>query len=225
MAASTPARQVAFGSPYPVASVPIEDRDQPPTDAAAYVQPRDGAWIDLAPYTVGDYHPGRGALVRLLWILVSCVFFEGGWFVLGSVKPWLLRLFGATIGRGVVLKPNLRIKYPWRLSIGDHVWVGQGTWIDNIVGVEIGSHVCISQGVYFCTGSHDHRRRTFDLTPGEIRVGSGAWVAAQATLLPGVTVGRNALVAVCSVVTKDVPPGVIVAGNPARVLRDREPPE
>ncbi|QDU91504.1 Maltose O-acetyltransferase [Pirellulimonas nuda] len=196
----------------------------PSSAAEAPAEVRDGAWVDLAPYTVGDYHPGRGALVRLIWILVSCVAFEGGWFVLGRVKPWVLRRFGAKIGRGVVIKPNVRIKHPWRLSVGDHVWVGQGVWIDNIVEVEIGSHVCVSQGVYFCTGSHDHRRPSFDLTPQAIRVGSGAWVAARATLLPGVSIGRNALVAACSVVTSDVPPGVIVAGNPARKVRDREQP-
>ncbi len=184
----------------------------------------DGAWVDLAPYTTGDYHPGRGAAVRLMWILVSWLLFEEGWFVLSSVKPWILRRFGATVGSGVTIKPNVRIKHPWRLVVGDHVWIGQGVWIDNIVDVTIGSHVCVSQGVYFCTGSHNYRRRSFDLDARPIHVGSGAWVAARATLLAGVSIGRNAIVAAGSVVTKDVKPAEIVAGNPARKLRDREPP-
>lgn len=194
------------------------------TDSAKSARAPSGAWIDLAPYTVGDYSPGRGKLVQLFWWYTSLVFFESGWFPFVGFKPSLLRLFGAKIGEGVVFKPHVRIKHPWRLEIGDHTWIGQDVWIDNLADVRIGSHACVSQGAYFCTGNHDHRSAGFDLIPEEITVGDGAWVAARCLLVAGVRVGANALAAAGSVVTRDVPPGVIVAGTPARPVGERTPP-
>lgn len=182
------------------------------------------SWIDLSIYDNSDFDPGRGKFVRTLWYFCSVALFEGGWLPVSGIKIRLLRLFGARIGRGVVIKPNVRIKFPWRLAIGDHCWIGQESWIDNMVAVEIGDHVCISQLVYLCTGSHDHRRRTFDLLPSPIRIGDGAWIGARATLLPGVSVGPNAIVAGGSIVTKDVAPAQIVGGNPAKEIALRAPP-
>jgi putative colanic acid biosynthesis acetyltransferase WcaF len=186
--------------------------------------PSSESWIDLSIYDNSDFDPGRGKFMRTLWYFCSVAFFENGWFPISGLKVRLLRLFGARIGRGVVIKPNVRIKFPWRLSIGDHCWIGQESWLDNMVVVEIGSHVCISQLVYLCTGSHDHRRRTFDLLPSPIRIGDGAWIGARATILPGVTVGPNAIVAGGSIVTKDVDAAQIVGGNPAKEIARREPP-
>lgn len=188
------------------------------------VPPATEAWIDLSNYTPGDYRPGRGKLTQVVWYFVSVALFESGWFPLGRVKPAILRAFGAKIGRNVTIKPNVRIKYPWRLEVGDHVWIGQESWIDNLVEIRLGNHVCISQRVYLCTGGHDHRKRGFDLKCGEITIEDGAWVAASAVVLGGVTIGANALVAAGSTVTRDVPGAKIVGGSPAKVLADREPP-
>lgn len=143
---------------------------------------------------------------------------------MSAVKARLLRLFGARIGHGVVIKPNVRIKCPWRLTVGDHCWIGQGVWIDNIEDVRIGSHVCVSQLAYFCTGSHDYRRAAFDLAARPIEVHDGAWIGARAMLLPGVSIGANAIVAGGSVVAKSVDPAAIVGGNPANHIARREPP-
>lgn len=192
----------------------MSDDAPPPTEA----------WIDLSTYTPGDYRPGRGRLAQVVWYFLSVALFESGWFPFSRVKLAILRAFGARIGRNVTLKPNVRIKYPWRLVVGDHVWIGQECWIDNLVEVRIGSHVCVSQRVYLCTGGHDHRARGFDLKCGEIVIEEGAWVAASALVLGGVTVGANALVAAGSAVTRDVPPAKIAGGCPAKVLADREPP-
>lgn len=182
------------------------------------------AWVDLSAYTPGGYRPGRGKLVQVLWYAVSVVVFESGLVPISSVKRALLRLFGARVGRNVTIKPNVRVKYPWRLEVGDHVWIGQEAWIDNLADVRIGSHVCVSQRAYLCTGGHDPRRRGFDLRLGPIALEDGAWVAAAAVVLGGVTIGPNAVVAAGSVVTRDVPPAKIVAGVPAREVGDREPP-
>jgi putative colanic acid biosynthesis acetyltransferase WcaF len=182
------------------------------------------SWINLKEFENTDYDPGRGAVARLLWHYVSLLFFEGGWLPSYKLKVGLLRCFGARIGEGVVIKPNVRIKYPWRLVVGDHCWIGQDAWIDNLADVRIGSHACVSQGVYLCTGSHDYRSRTFDLIVEPIIIEDGAWVAARSTVLPGVTVGANAIVAGGSIVTRDVPPATVVAGNPAKPIGEREPP-
>jgi putative colanic acid biosynthesis acetyltransferase WcaF len=169
-----------------------------------------------------DYNPGRSMLVRGLWSVLSLVVFESGWVPLYGIKRWLLRRFGASIGAGVVIKPHVRIKFPWRLRIGEQSWIGEGVWIDNLATVHLANDACVSQGAYLCTGSHDHRRVTFDLIVKPIVVESAAWIGARAVLLPGVTVHRGAVVAAGSVVTRDVPPGVIVGGSPSRVIGERD---
>ncbi|MEM6799641.1 MAG: WcaF family extracellular polysaccharide biosynthesis acetyltransferase [Planctomycetota bacterium] len=199
---------------------PTATNDTAAANAAAPAE----SWTNLAAYTNDGYSPGRGFVWQLLWYYVGLVFFESGWFPFQSFKPRLLRLFGAKIGEGVVIKPNVRIKYPWLLEIGDHCWIGQDVWLDNLAMVRIGSHVCVSQGAYFCTGSHNHQTRTFKLAEAPITVSDGAWLAAKCMLLAGVEVGANALVAAGSVVSKDVPPATIVGGVPARVLGDRPMP-
>lgn len=183
-----------------------------------------GAWVDLSGYTPGGYRPGRGKLVQIVWYFVSVALFESGWFPMTGCKPAILRAFGARVGRNVTIKPNVRIKYPWRLSVGDHVWIGQEAWLDNLLDVRIGSHVCVSQRAYLCTGGHDHTKRGFDLQCGEIVLEDGSWVAAGSLVLGGVTLGANAIAAAGSVVTRNVGAAKIVGGSPARVIADREPP-
>lgn len=180
-----------------------------------------GCAVNLASYQRGEYWPGRGRLWQAMWYMVSLLFFESGWVPLSSVKSMLLRLFGAEIGRGLVIKPNVRIKYPWKLKVGDYCWIGQDVWIDNLVDVCFGSHVCVSQQAYLCTGGHDYRRSSFDLIVRAIHVGDGAWLGARCTVLPGVAVGASAVVAAGSIVTRDVEPWNVVAGNPARSIGRR----
>lgn len=184
----------------------------------------DNAWVDLAAYGCPEYDPGRGFVTRTCWYFVSLMMFESGWLPLSRPKQWLLRAFGARIGRGLVIKPHVRIKYPWRLSLGDHCWIGQDVWIDNLADVSLGNHVCVSQRAYLCTGSHDHRRTGFDLIVRPIHVASGGWVGAGCLVLGGVTIGANGVAAAGSVVAKTVPPGAIVRGNPAEVVKMRAPP-
>lgn len=187
-------------------------------------KPSSEAWVDLSDYTAGGYRPGRGKLTQVVWHFVSALVFESSCLPTSGMKCSILRAFGAKIGRNVTIKPNVRIKYPWRLVVGDHTWIGQESWIDNLADVRLGSHVCLSQRAYLCCGGHDHRRRGFDLVVGDITLEDGSWVGAGAIVLGGVTVGANAIAAAGSVVTHHVPPAKIVGGVPARVLADREPP-
>jgi putative colanic acid biosynthesis acetyltransferase WcaF len=129
-------------------------------------------------------------------------------------------MFGATIGDGVVVRHRVRIHWPWKLTVGDHSWIGEDVWILNLERVRIGSNVCVSQGVLLCTGSHDRRSPTFEYDNAPIVVEDGAWVAARATVLRGVTVGADATIGACALVTRDVPAGATVLAPPSTT---REP--
>lgn len=130
-------------------------------------------------------------------------------------------MFGAKIGRSVVVKPGVKVKFPWRLEIGDHSWIGEDAWIDNLAQVSIGSNACISQGAYLCTGSHDWSSATFDLIVKPITIGDGAWVAAKSIVGPGVTVGEGAVLGLGSTTSKDLEPWCVYAGAPAEFIRRR----
>lgn len=150
---------------------------------------------------------GRSAVAELAWLVVSAIAFES--FVPGSGwRRRMLRAFGATIGDGVVIKPGVKIKFPWRLRIGAHAWIGERVWIDNLDRVSIGPNVCISQGTYLCTGSHDWRRASFDLRTRPIEIGESAWVTAFCRVAPGARIEAGAM----------FPMGSVIAGNPARVV-------
>ncbi len=175
-----------------------------------------GTFLQLSRYDNNGYSPGRGILVRAAWYVLSLAMFESGWCPLSRLKVAILRLFGARMGTGVVIKPHVRIKYPWLLEIGDHAWIGQEAWIDNLAPVRIGSNVCVSQRVYLCTGSHDHRKRTFDLITAPITIDDGVWLAAGSIVLGGVRIGANSVVCAGAVIRKDVPVDTITWGSGSR---------
>lgn len=143
--------------------------------------------LDLARFPRPVIPGNRGVLVRALWYLVNALFFRSG--VLGLLpsraKVMLLRMFGAKLGRGVVIKPRVDIKSPWFLEAGDHVWIGEKVWIDNHTTVRIGSNSCISQGAYIFTGNHDWSDPTFAFFCKPIEIGAGVWVTAFCKVPPG----------------------------------------
>ena len=155
------------------------------------------------------------------------LWFFSGRLLLASFLPgsfWrkqILRLFGAKIGSGGRFKPRLHITCPWNLVVGSHCWSGESSWIDNLAQVNIGDNVRLSQGAYLCTGNHDYRAEAFDLQLAPICVDSFAWVAAKATVAPGVTIGKYAIVSLGSVVFSDIPDSSIVKGNPAIIVGTR----
>lgn len=133
----------------------------------------------------------------------------------------LLRAFGARVGKGVVIKPAVNIKYPWKLSIGNHVWVGEKAWIDNLAQVSIADNCCISQGAMLLCGNHNFRKTTFDLITLPIILQEGAWVGAHSVVCPGVTCASHSVLAVNSVATKNLEPYAIYQGNPATKVKER----
>ena len=173
---------------------------------------------DLSLYTTGNFDRGASKLLEALWWIVRALIFLPPLPFPSAMKAQLLRLFGAKVGSGLVIRPGASISFPWRLTIGDHVWIGEDTLILSLAEVSIGSHSCVSQRAFLCTGSHDHRQRSFDLITKPIILESSSWVGAMAFIGPGVTVHEGAVCAGGSVVTKDVPPHSVVGGNPARTL-------
>lgn len=175
----------------------------------------------LDTYNNSWYNPGGGALKRLLWYFVNLLVFNHGLFPVSGLKVALLKLFGAKVGPGVVIKPSVNIKYPWLLSIGHHVWIGEEVWIDNLAQVTIGAHACLSQGAMLLCGSHDYTDVSFGLITKPITLEDGAWIGAKALVAPGVTVKTHAVLAAMSVATKDLEPYTIYQGNPAQAKRTR----
>ena len=164
---------------------------------------------------------GRSTTVEALWYLIKCAVFLSALPYPSRFKCALLRFFGARVGRRVVLKPRLNIHFPWKLVIGDFVWIGEETFILNFEPVTIGSHCCISQRAFLCTGNHDYRHPQMPFRNRPISLADGAWVGAQAFIGPGVTIGSEAVVTAGSVATKDLPAEMICSGNPCRPLRHR----
>jgi putative colanic acid biosynthesis acetyltransferase WcaF len=178
--------------------------------------------IDLSTPDNTLLRRGRTPLVEALWHFVGSPLVRSDLLPFSRIKCLVLRAFGAKIGAGVYIKPGLRVKFPWRLSVGDHSWLGERLWIDNLAQVAIGSHACISQDVYLCTGNHDWSHPNLKLHTRPIHLQDGCWVAARSMVCPGVTVGECAVVIGGSVVSGNVPPYEIHGGNPASFIRVRK---
>jgi putative colanic acid biosynthesis acetyltransferase WcaF len=180
--------------------------------------------VDLSGYTTNGFDRGAGLVKEALWVITSALLFRWFPFAASPLKAVVLRGFGAKVGRGVVIKPNVRIHFPWRLTIGDHTWLGEESWLLNLAPIALGSNVCISQRAFLCTGSHDYGSARFELRIAPITVEDGAWVAAAAWVGPGVRVGSHAVLAAQSVAVRDLDAYAIYQGNPAVWVRRREVP-
>jgi putative colanic acid biosynthesis acetyltransferase WcaF len=177
--------------------------------------------IALRHYDNSWYHPGGSSLRRTLWFFFGHPILRSAWIPSSALRVRLLRLFGAHIGRGVVIKPSVQVKYPWHLVVGDDCWIGEHVWIDNLTSVRLEGNVCISQGAYLCTGNHDWKDPHFGLIVAPIQLREGSWAGAKCVLAPGSVLGRQAIAAAGAVITGVVPDGEIHAGNPARVVKKR----
>lgn len=175
---------------------------------------------DLSQYNNSWYDPGAGFIKRALWYRFNSIFVNSA-FPFSGFKIFLLRLFGAKIGKGCVVKPCVNVKYPWKLSVGDYSWIGENAWIDNLSAVKIGSNCCISQGAFILTGNHDYSGKKFDLIVRDVTMEDGAWLGAKATLCPGVNMKTHSVLTVGSVATSDLEEWSIYQGNPAVKIKER----
>ena len=175
--------------------------------------------LDL--YNNSWFNPGAGFFKRLIWFFCNAIFIQSRVNPSSGIRIALLRLFGAKVGVGVTIKPSVNVKYPWLLEIGNHVWIGEEVWIDNLTTVKIGNNCCLSQGAMLLTGSHNYKLDTFDLIVSKIELKDSVWIGAQAVVCPGVTCFENSVLSVASVATKNLEAGMIYQGNPAEIKRKR----
>lgn len=176
---------------------------------------------DLSSFTTGNFDKGAGFIKQTLWYFTNALFVRASWNPFMGIKIALLKAFGAKIGKGLVIKNNVCIKFPWKITIGDNVWLGEYAWIDNLDYVTIGNNVCISQGALLLTGNHDYTCSSFDYRNAPIVIENGAWIGAKCIVCPGVTVHSHAILTVGSIATKDMEEFTIYKGNPAIKIRDR----
>jgi putative colanic acid biosynthesis acetyltransferase WcaF len=176
---------------------------------------------DLSQAKVPPGFRGRPGWFVQIWWIVQALLFRTSPQVMYGWRRFLLRLFGATVGRGVRIRPSVTITYPWKVKIGNWSWIGDQATLYSLGEITIGENAVVSQQSYLCTGSHDFSKPAFDLFAIPIQIESEAWLAARVFVGPGVTVGHGAVIGACSVALKDVPAGMICAGNPLRVIRPR----
>ena len=168
-----------------------------------------------------SYDPGRNLFWCAVWTYLGLPLLASWLLPVSALRVALLRAFGAKLGQGVVFRPRVRVKFPWRLTLGDHSWIGEAAWIDNLDDVVIGAHVCISQEAYLCTGNHDWSDPAFGFRLAAIHLDDGAWACARCVLLPGSILSEGAVAGAGSVIAGTVPPYAIYAGNPASFVRSR----
>ena len=164
---------------------------------------------------------GASYFKRICWYITNIVFFKNALNPSSGIKTGLLKLFGAKLGKAVTIKPSVNIKYPWKLVIGDHCWIGEAVWIDNLATVTLQNNVCISQGAMLLTGNHDYKKERFDLILKEIVLENGVWIGAQSVVCPGVTCCSHAVLSAMSVATRNLDAYTVYQGNPAVAIKER----
>lgn len=148
----------------------------------------------LRSFTGVGYDKGRGKAWQAAWFAVMNLVFVK-WWLPPAARPVILRAFGATIGERVFIRHRVRVLWPWKLTVGDDCWIGEGAWLLNLEPITIDHDACISQEAFLCTGSHQHRDPAFEYANGPICVGAGAWVAARSVILAGTTVSSGSVIA------------------------------
>ena len=176
--------------------------------------------VNLSKYNNNWYNSGS-TLKKTIWYFTNMFLFKTMLPIPSSIKVKVLKAFSAKVGNAVVIKPNVNIKYPWLLEIGDYSWIGEDVWIDNLAYISIGKNCVLSQGSFLLTGSHNYTIETFDLITSKIVLEDGSWVGAKAIVCPGVTLKSHSVLAVGSIATKDLEEYGIYQGNPAVKKRQR----
>lgn len=176
----------------------------------------------LNNFTLPKNFRGRSKFIVQLWWIVDFWFFKLSPQVMYGWRRFLLRLFGAKIGKSVLIRSSVTITYPWKVSIGDYSWIGDNVEIYSLGNIKIGSNVVISQKSYLCAGSHDYSKKNFPIFSGNIIIEDECWLATDVYVGPNVTIGKGTVVGARSSVFRDLPPGMICFGSPAKPIKVRK---
>jgi putative colanic acid biosynthesis acetyltransferase WcaF len=177
--------------------------------------------VALHEFSPAGLDRGAGKAKEMLWYLVKMLFFLTAFPFPSNLKRKLLVIFGAKVGKNVVIKPRINIHFPWKLEIGDDVWIGEEACLLNFEPLKIGNNVCISQRAFLCGGNHDYKISSMPYRTGPITLEDGCWVGAQCFVAPNVVIGTDCVVSACSVVTNSLPENSICSGSPAKFIRNR----
>lgn len=172
-------------------------------------------------HKIPDGFRGKSKLYVQLWWFVQATLINLSPQVLYGWRRFWLRLFGAQIGKKVLIRPSVKITYPWKVSIGDYSWIGDDVVLYSLGEIEIGSNTVISQKSYLCTGSHDYTEETFDIFAKKITVGNGCWLATDVFVAPGITIEDGAVIGARSSVFKNIETNTINIGSPTKNIGNR----
>jgi len=175
----------------------------------------------LNTFKLPENFRGKNAFIVQLWWLVQGTFFKMSPQFMYGFRRFLLRLFGAKIGKKVIIRPTVRITYPWKVSIGNYSMVGDDVVLYSLGDIEIGDNVVISQKSYLCTGSHDYLQIDFPIFAKKITIENQCWLATDVFVAPGITIKEGTVVGSRSSVYKDLPANKVCVGNPAKIIRER----
>jgi putative colanic acid biosynthesis acetyltransferase WcaF len=176
---------------------------------------------DLKSFRLPPNFRGRSALLVQLWWIVQASFFRCSPQAMYGFRRWLLRCFGAHVGKGVLIRPSVTVTYPWKVTFNDYAWIGDNVVIYSFAEISIGVNAVVSQKCYLCAGSHNYSSPTFDIYSKPIVIENEAWLATDVFVAPGVTVGHGCVVGARSSIFSDLPPMMICIGTPARPVKPR----
>jgi putative colanic acid biosynthesis acetyltransferase WcaF len=176
---------------------------------------------DLSRFRLPPGFRGRSPAAVQLWWFVQATFFRRSPQFAYAFRNWILRCFGAQIGKGAIIRPSVTITYPWKINIGDHVWIGDDVVLYSLGPIVIESHAVISQRSYLCTGDHDYTMPDFPIRSRKITIGSEAWIATDVFIAPGVTIGKESVIGARSSVFSDIPAGMVCLGHPCKPIKKR----
>ena len=162
-----------------------------------------------------NFDRGKSVYVFVAWYLAKRIFFLTSFPWPSSVKSFILGSFGATVGYKIIIKPRVNIHFPWKLSLGDFVWIGERVEIYNFESVRIGSNCCVSQDVFLCAADHDFRDPFFSYRNAPICIGNGVWLQARVFVCPGALIGNESVITACSLVKGALPGNQVCSGSPA----------
>ncbi len=176
---------------------------------------------DLSSFKVPASFRGKSKIAIQIWWIVQATLFSWSPQFLYEWRSFLLRLFGAQIGKKVKIRSSVKVTYPWKISVGDYSWIGDDSMLYSLGEISIGSHVAIAHKVYLNTGGHEYGKKTFDIFFKPVVIEDQCWITTDVYIAPGVTIGKGTIVSARSSVLKDLPPGKICVGTPAKAIKDR----